>query len=337
VLIKKIVWGVVVCMVVVSAAVFYLWHDFQRFAHSPLDEKAADQVFTIAPGQHFKAVAESLNAKSLTASAPKLQLLARLKGWDRQVQAGEYQLSAAMSPLEMLDAMVTGKVLLIRVTIPEGFTLTQIAQAVEAAGLSSADDIMAAARQAALLQRLGVASANAEGYLFPDTYLFARNTSADEVVAAMVSRFEAVYTAEFHSRADELGLTRHEVVTLASIVEKESGNVSEQPRIASVFHNRLGRGMRLESDPTVIFGLGDAFDGNLTRQHLVTPNPYNTYTMAGLPPGPIASPGETALKAVLFPEDSSYLFFVSKNDGSHYFSKTYAEHNRAVRRYQLSN
>ena len=336
-LMKKIVVGVVVCMVVAGVAVFYLWHDFQHFAQSPLAENAADQVFTIAPGQHFKTVAENLETEALTASAPKLQLLARLKGWDRQVQAGEYQLSAAMSPLEMLDAMVTGKVLLYRVTIPEGFSLTQIAQAIEEAGLSSGDEIMTAACQAPLLEQLGVATASAEGYLFPDTYLFARNASADEIVAAMVSRFEAVYSAEFHSRAEALGLTRHEVVTLASIVEKESGNVSEQPRVASVFHNRLERGMRLESDPTVIFGLGDAFDGNLTRQHLHTPNPYNTYTTAGLPPGPIASPGETALKAVLFPEDSNYLFFVSKNDGSHYFSKTFGEHNRAVRRYQLSN
>jgi UPF0755 protein len=333
----KIIWGVVVCVVIVAVAIIYLWHDFQRFAHSPLNAGAADQVFAIDQGQYFEKVAQNLQAEGLTASAPKLQLLARLNGWDRQVQAGEYLLSAGMTPLEMLDAMVTGKVLLYRVTIPEGYTLAQIAQAVETAGLSPAGQVLAAARRTSLLQRLGIDTESAEGYLFPDTYLFARNASATEIVDTMVARFEAVYEPAFEVRADELGLTRHEVVTLASIVEKESGNVSEQPRIASVFHNRLEHRMRLESDPTVIYGLGDEFDGNLTRKHLRSPNVYNTYTTAGLPPGPIASPGKTALKAVLFPEESAFLFFVSKNDGSHYFSKTLAEHNRAVRRYQLSD
>jgi UPF0755 protein len=180
-----------------------------------------------------------------------------------------------------------------------------------------------------------VPAASFEGYLFPETYSFARDTSAARMIAAMAERFHEVFTPAWREQARTLGLSLHAVVTLASIVEKETGVSAERPLISSVFHNRLKRGMRLETDPTVIYGLGDAFDGNLTRRQLETATAYNTYLIDGLPPGPIASPGRGALEAVLFPAETRYLYFVARGDQTHHFSATLVEHQAAVRRYQL--
>jgi UPF0755 protein len=181
---------------------------------------------------------------------------------------------------------------------------------------------------------MGIQAESLEGYLFPDTYYFPRNTPIDRIIQTMLDRFNTVFTPAWADRARGIGLSRHQVVTLASIIEKETGAAGERPLIASVFHNRLARGMRLQSDPTVIYGIED-FDGNLTRAHLETPTPYNTYQVAGLPPGPIASPGRAALEAALFPEETDYLYFVARGDGTHQFSTRLDEHNEAVRRYQL--
>jgi len=180
----------------------------------------------------------------------------------------------------------------------------------------------------------GIAGRSLEGYLFPDTYFFPRNTEIERIIQTLLDRFNAVYSPEWTDRSRRVGLTRHEVVTLASIIEKETGVAEERARISSVFHNRLKKGMRLQSDPTVIYGIKN-FNGNITREHLNTPTPYNTYQIGGLPPGPIASPGRAALWAVLFPEETDFLYFVARGDGTHQFSKSLAEHNQAVRRYQL--
>ena len=172
-----------------------------------------------------------------------------------------------------------------------------------------------------------------EGYLFPATYLFRGLATEEEIVKTMFTVFKDTFTAEMEARAGQLGLTRHELVTLASIIEKEGGPVEEMPMVSAVFHNRLKREMRLQSDPTVIYGLED-FNGDLTREDLRTPGPYNTYRIDGLPPGPIANPGLAAMRAALFPADVGYLYFVSRNDGSHHFSESLREHNAAVRKYQ---
>jgi UPF0755 protein len=223
---------------------------------------------------------------------------------------------------------------LYKVTVPEGSTLKQIAAIVESAGLATRAEFLSVAADADFVREKGIDAGTFEGYLFPETYFFPKNTAAREVITAMVDRFRSVFTEAWKKRAADIGLSVHQVLTLASIIEKETGAPSERPIISSVFHNRLRRGMRLETDPTVIYGIDD-FDGNLTRKHLATPTPYNTYLISGLPPGPIASPGRAAIEAALYPADTAYLYFVSKKDGTHQFSKTFADHNRAILTYQL--
>ena len=308
--------------------------DLREYARQPAGEKVAGQIVEIAHGRGMGQIADDLANAGLIRSPLKFRLLARLKGCDKLLQAGEYLLSPAMTPLEMLDKLVRGKVQLHRITVPEGYNLKQIGALLDAAGLVQASAFDAAAHDKDLAARAGISATSFEGYLFPDTYSFPKGTPAAEIVMAMKTRFDQVFRPEWRVHAEKMSWTVHQVVTLASIIEKETGEPAERPLISAVFHNRLRRGMRLETDPTVIYGIQD-FDGNLTRRHLATETPYNTYLIAGLPPGPIASPGAAAIEAALFPSESAYLFFVSRNDGTHHFSATFAEHQRAVRRYQL--
>jgi UPF0755 protein len=238
-----------------------------------------------------------------------------------------------MSPGAILGALVRGEALLHKVVIPEGAAISKIGQILEEAGLLSQRTFWQAASDPSLAEALGLESNNLEGYLFPETYHFPKGLTAEQIIRKMVAHFHSVFTAEWAKRAHSMGLTRHEVVTLASIVEKETGKPEERPLIAAVFLNRLKRRMRLESDPTVIYGI-KGFDGNLTRKDLKASTPYNTYQIRGLPPGPIASPGRASIEAVLYPSEEPYLYFVSKNDGSHHFSCTLSEHNAMVDRYQ---
>lgn len=310
--------------------------ELRRFAAAPAGNSGAEVIVAVPPGQPLAATASELERRGLVRSALKLRLLARWDGYDRRLKAGEYAFQPTMAPLEILGIMEKGLVVLHRLTVPEGLTIAQIADVIERAGLGAAPEVVARANDPAQPAALGIAAPRLEGYLFPDTYLFPRTVTVDGILAAMVARFKAVFTPEWERRAAELGLTTHEAVTLASIIEKETGDPAERPLIGSVFHNRLKRGMRLETDPTVIYGIKD-FDGNLTRRHLETPTPYNTYVIKGLPPGPIASPGRESLHAALFPADSPYLFFVSRNNGTHQFSATLADHSQAVRRFQSPN
>ncbi len=303
------------------------------FAGEPADAAAPYRLVSIRRGQAVADVARILESQAVVGSACKFRLLARLKGSDRHIQAGDYRLSGAMRPLEVLDALVKGRVYLHRVTIAEGLTVAEIGALLESEGLVEAEAFRAAAADPRALKAAGIEAASFEGYLFPETYFFAASATAADVVAAMASRFQQVFGPEWRQRASQMGWTVHQVVTLASIIEKETGAPVERPVISAVFHNRLRLGMRLESDPTVIYGIED-FDGNLTRRHLGTLTAYNTYRISGLPPGPIASPGAAALEAALFPADSNALYFVSRNDGTHQFSPTYAEHASAVRKYQ---
>jgi len=294
----------------------------------------SELTFTVLPGQPFSTVADRLNQAGIIDNTRKFKLFARLKGYDKRIKAGEYQLSSVLSPKQVLEIMVSGKVALHRITIPEGYNLYQIAALVAKVGLNEAPEFIQAATEAATVNSLGVEADTLEGYLFPDTYHFPRGLPAKKIAQTMVKRFEAVFLDEWHVRASQMNWSVHQVVTLASIIEKETGAAFERPLIASVFHNRLAKNMRLSSDPTVIYGVKN-FDGNLTRKHLSTPTPYNTYLHKGLPPGPIASPGAASLEAALYPAETDYLYFVSKKDGTHQFSTNLREHNRAVRKYQL--
>ncbi len=285
----------------------------------------------IRRGDTFAAAARQLGEKGVVSQPRLFALWARLRGLDTRVHRGLYRFEGAVSPRSVLDGLVRGRTVIHKVTIPEGFTLRQIGRLLESKGLVTPEKFAAAIADPSLLDSLGAGSM--EGYLFPTTYFFRALAMEEEIVRTMFAEFRDRFTPELEARAKELGLTRHQLVTLASIIEKEGGPGAEMPLVSAVFHNRLKRGMRLQSDPTVIYGLED-FNGNLTRGDLRSPGPYNTYRIRGLPPGPIANPGLVALKAALHPAEVDYLYFVSRNDGSHYFSESLREHNAAVRKYQ---
>jgi UPF0755 protein len=288
----------------------------------------------IRPGQGFFQTIDQLQDAGLVKHPEKFRWLAYLRRHERKIRAGEYALSASMSPKAILDTLVRGETILRKVVIPEGATVSKIGELVERAGLLSKESFLAAATDPNLVVSLGLQGNTLEGYLFPETYHFPKGVTAERVISKMVAQFRSVFTPGWADQAQEAGFTIHEVVTLASIVEKETGKPEERPLIAAVFLNRLKRRMRLESDPTVIYGMHE-FDGNITRNDLKAHTPYNTYRITGLPPGPIANPGKDSLQAVLFPPEKPFLYFVSKNDGFHHFSQTFAEHNRMVRKYQL--
>ena len=301
------------------------------FLLTPYHGQSSVAEIEVRRGDTFAAVARELGEKGVV-SRPRLFVLwARLRGLDTKVRRGLYRFEGAVSPRSVLDSLVHGRTVVHKVTFPEGFTVRQIGGRLEREGLVTPERFAAAVTDPAILSPLGLDSM--EGYLFPTTYHFRALATEEEIVRTMFTEFKDTFTPEMAARAKELGMTRHELVTLASIIEKEGGPVAEMPLVSAVFHNRLKRGMRLQSDPTVIYGLED-FNGDLTREHLRTPGPYNTYTIKGLPPGPIANPGLVAMKAALYPADVEYLYFVSTNDGRHHFSKSLRDHNAAVRKYQ---
>jgi len=321
-------------LIAIAGIAAWIAIDLHRFAHRPVNQQDLPHIISVVPGESFGMLAERLQKADIVSNATRFKILARLKGDDKRLKAGEYALTTSMTPLEVIDTLVNGKVLLHRLTIPEGYNISQIAAEVQKTGLVTAEAFTRQAKDPAFVANLGLDGPTAEGYLFPDTYYFPRGITAKGIIEKMVDSFKAVFTDEWKNRAREIGLSPHDTVTLASIIEKETGDPAERPIIASVFHNRLKKRMRLESDPTVIYGIED-FDGNITRRHLSTPTPYNTYVIRGLPPGPIANPGRAALEAALFPAQTEYLFFVSKKDGTHYFSSNIKDHTRAVRKYQL--
>ncbi len=306
---------------------------FVRWSLSPIVASGPTTLFWVERGDSLGEVARNLEARGLIRNAFVFNLLARYRELAGSLRVGEYELSAAYSAEQTLDRIVSGKVATFAVSLPEGLTAAEVGERLEAAGLANAAEFRASVTTPATAAALGVEGATLEGYLFPETYRLPHRLSADEVAKVMVDQFLTVWR-EIEPMARAQGLSMREVVTLASIVEKETAAPEERPLIAAVFRNRLERGMRLETDPTVIYGIVN-FDGNLRRRDLEdASNPYNTYKIAGLPPGPIANPGAEALRAVVNPADSDYLFFVSKNNGTHTFSKTFSEHQLAVDQYQ---
>lgn len=326
---KTIIIGVFVLSILAGGMGLFLY----GYATAPSGAADVSATVWVKPGQSFAETVTQLQEAGLVRHPEKFRWLAYLKGDERRIRAGEYVLAGSMSPLTILDTLVRGKGLLHKVVIPEGANMFQIGQILERAGLVVEEAFIKAASDPDLTRALGVADETFEGYLFPETYYFSKGASARDIIEKMVAQFRSVFTPAWAKRAGAMGRTVHEVVTLASMVEKETAKPEERPVIAAVFLNRLKRRMRLESDPTVIYGIKD-FDGNLTRKDLGTLTPYNTYKIAGLPLGPIANPGRASMEAVLYPSQESYLYFVSKNDGSHHFSLTLSEHMRMVRRYQ---
>ncbi|MEW6595531.1 MAG: endolytic transglycosylase MltG [Thermodesulfobacteriota bacterium] len=316
-------------LLLLAGAALLLW----LYGRTPGPLREGEAVVLIPPRSSLVAIEERLQAAGVIPPDGRFHWYARLRGKATRLQAGEYAFRPGQTPEEVLQILVAGKGIRHRITIPEGFAIVQIGGLVEAAGLAKREQFVALARDQEFVRRLGIEAESLEGYLFPDTYYFTRNQDLTEMATIMAERGIRVLDEVMASAPADIGLTPHQVLTLASIVEKETGQPRERPLIASVFLNRLRQGMRLQADPTVIYGLAD-FDGNITKADLRARNPYNTYVNAGLPPGPIASPGREAMAAVLNPAPEKYLYFVSRNDGSHHFSATLAEHNRAVAEFQ---
>ncbi|MFZ0447930.1 MAG: endolytic transglycosylase MltG [Desulfatiglandaceae bacterium] len=320
-----------------SAGLFFLLvisiaFGFGYYLITPPGKGGHPKVFQVREGVTLKAVARDLEAKGFIRSRVLFELWGRFKGYGSDIKTGEYLLSTSMPPSKIFNILMRGKSILYSVTIPEGYDRRHIAAVLAEENLVDERKFLALTGDPQLAEEYGFSGPGLEGFLFPDTYEFSRGLAARAVIDVMVKRFRQA-VAPLSARIRRCGMSLEEVVTLASIVEKETGRSEERPLIASVFLNRLKKKMRLESDPTVIYGL-KSFTGNLRRKDLEHPSPYNTYLNRGLPPGPIASPGLESIKAVLFPARTDYLYFVSKNDGTHHFSKTLEEHNRAVRIYQ---
>lgn len=303
------------------------------FLAAPPGRGRVAATFEIADHETLSQVAARLEREGMIRNRLYFVAFGRLTGSERALKPGEYALTTAMRPLEILDRFRRGIVILHPLTVPEGYTTRQIAQALGEAGLGNPDEFLRLVGDPELIRSLGLDLPTLEGYLFPDTYAFSRRVETEEIVRQMVARFQGVYRPEWDARAAELGMTRHQIVTLASIIEKETSAEAERSFISGVFHNRLRRRIPLQSDPTVIYAT-PAFNGNLRKVDLVRDSPYNTYRRRGLPPGPISNPGREALEAALYPAPVDYLYFVSKNDGTHQFSRSLREHNAAVNVYQ---
>jgi UPF0755 protein len=285
---------------------------------------------TIPSGSGFGAVTDSLEAKGLVRWTPLFRLYARLNGAERQVKPGVYEVPGNIAWSELLETLVSGDVMQMTITVPEGWMLAQIAPRIAAATESDADSLLSALLDPESSERYGAPGPTLEGYLYPATYTFPLGATADQVVRTMVARHQQVWTDARTARADSLELTPREVVTLASIVEKEARVWGERDTIAAVYHNRLRIGMPLQADPTVQYALG-VHQSRLLYAHIdsVADHPYNTYRVRGLPPGPIASPSTGAIDATLNPASVDFLYFVARPNGTHVFTRSLAEHNAA--------
>jgi peptidoglycan lytic transglycosylase G len=304
----------------------YIFH-YQPNANLSIPEIRVEQ------GDSLAAVAHKLRAQKLIANERLFLLWARLSGLEKKIHLGLYRFEDPAPAWDILDRLATGKGVFYKITVPEGMTVKEIAALLGKMKIGDSEKFLAEASAPGLLASLGLPNQGIEGYLFPSTYYFTPATPERRIVLAMVEQFRKVSAPVLEVANGARGLTQHQLITLASIIEKETGVEAERPLVSAVFHNRLKLGMPLQSDPTVIYGLKD-FQGNLTRKNLQDPSPYNTYRIPGLPPGPICNPGLSSIKAAIKPADVPYLYFVSKNNGSHEFSESLEAHNQAVRIYQ---
>jgi UPF0755 protein len=316
-------------LAVLGAAAYGAW-----YVVTPLALSTAPLEVEIPPGASLRAALEQLERSGVAVRRIEFEALARALGKARDVKAGSYELARPPTPLELLDKLTRGDVTQAEVRLIEGWTFAQWRAALDASPNLRHDT--KGLEDAEVLARIGAAEPHAEGLFFPDTYLFAKGSSDVAVLRRAYRAMRRHLEAQWEGREAETPYrSPYEALIMASIVEKETGQAAERDRIGGVLVNRLRIGMRLQADPTVIYGLGQAFDGNLKKEHLLADGPYNSYTRAGLPPTPIAMPGLASLRAALRPAKTDALYYVARGDGSSQFSRSLDEHNRAVSKYQL--
>ena len=341
--IVSVLRGLVTISILLGLAVgaYLVYSKVPRFLDELVQQKTVETVtpgqeviVTIPKGASVSQVGNILQEKGVVSNRLIFKLVAWIRGEQRNIKAGDYALKTGSDAGDVLDQLISGKTLMFTLTVPEGYNIYQIADMFQQLGLMTREEFLSVAKDKAFLKELSVDGQSLEGYLFPDTYFFRYSEKADGklIIRRMVQRFHQVYDKHVRPFADEAGWTMGQVVTLASLVEKEA-KPSEHELVSAVFHNRLKQKMRLQSDPTAIYGI-KPMGSKITRADLDRKQPYNTYQIDGLPPGPIASPGRESLIAAVKPADEDYLYFVAKNDGSHQFSSTLAEHNRWVNLYQ---
>ena len=319
-----------------TAALTTAIHFYIALFVPPTSEKVWKEV-QVTEGMSFKSIAGVLQKEGIIRYRGYFEIIGRMQGISRKVRVGYYGLGSHMSLWEVLDALRRGKVIEYEVVIPEGYNLYQIGWTLTGTPLISSDpnDFIKAATDRQLARDLGVDADRLEGYLFPDTYYLPKGITVRDIAKRMVQRYKDMFTEDMRKQAKALGYTEHQIITLASIVEKEAKVDGERKLIAAVYHNRLKIGMKLQADPTAVYGLR-AWVTKVSAQDLKRQTPYNTYLHKGLPPGPIANPGRGAILATLYPENVDYLFFVAQGDGSHHFSKDFGAHEKAIGRYKVN-
>lgn len=333
---KRIVFLIITLLVCgILGALVYVGTYVYTFLYVPPNQAAEEKIVLVERGMSLRSIAEALESENVVTDKDLFMILSRYYRDGKSIKAGEYQFTTSMRPIDVLEMLQEGKIFFRTATIPEGYTSFQIAELLEELGYAPKKEFLELAFNKELAAELKIEADNLEGYLFPNTYYIHRGMTTEEIIRKMVHEFWQVMTPDVQNEITQKGFTMHEIVTLASIVEKEAQVGEERELISAVYNNRLRIKMKLDSDPTVIYGLQN-FDGNLTKADLQTDTPYNTYKRRGLPPGPIANPGEASILAALRPAEVKYLYFVARNDGTHEFSTNYNDHLRAVRKYQRS-
>lgn len=332
---RKIIFNLVgVLVIAVSTGGAWLWMDYQVFRDNLLSIPGDGWRYEVMTGANLRMIARDLQAQGVLTHPEYLRWMARTEGYANRVRVGEYEFSGRVTPREFLEKIVSGKVVQYNLTIVEGWTFQQLREVVAAHALLT--HTLDGVANADVMEKLGHGRQHPEGRFLPDTYAFPKGTTDVDFLRRAYSSMNEYLARAWPTRDANLPLaSMDEALTLASIVEKETGAPHERPIIAGVFTRRLQKGMRLQTDPTVIYGLGDRYDGNIHRRDLETETPYNTYRIKGLPPTPIALPGKDAINAALHPEDGNALYFVARGDGSHVFSDSIEQHNRAVIKYQI--
>lgn len=322
---------VVVLLALLTFVVLSL-SSYRHFLATPYGNGRIVKLFDFSSGYTMKKISKELKSSRIISSAALFSLYARIQKADEKVQAGTYRLTDGMSPSEILAKLINGDVYEVRFVVPEGYSIYQIAELLDNRRIFTKESFLRQCFNPILLQELSIPAKSVEGFLLPRTYTIKPGTDAAALIKEMVAQFRSTYALKYASQAKSLGLPELDILTLASLIEKEAVIPAERPLIASVFFNRLKKNMPLQSDPTAVYGIR-AFAGKISKKDILRETPYNTYSINGLPPGPIGNPGEDAIKAVLTPARTQYLYFVARKDGTHHFSTTLDEHNRAVEKY----